>query len=367
MPAINKATASLGNRSTPFRFLMITAGSIFIAEVLVMLILLVLPRMFTLVEVFVDAFLLIIMVFPVLHIFLFRPLVSEIAERKGVEDNLQKHRDHLEELVEERTVQLKQEIAEHKEAEQAMVNLNEQLKKTNNELKDFVYIASHDLREPLRKIMSFSSLLKQSLPAKITDDDDKENLDFVIEGAERMTKMVEGLLAYSWVSTKNQSLEIVNVDEIIEQLEEFELAVLIKGKNVTINIPQPLLCIEVDRDQIRQLLLNLIANGIKYQKPGATPIITVTSIPADDGMVKIEVKDNGIGIKPQYQQTIFNMFKRLHSRSEYKGTGTGLTVCKKIVELYSGDIGVESEYGKGSTFWFTLPEAEVCSEAVLQS
>jgi len=248
-----------------------------------------------------------------------------------------------------------------------MANLNEQLKKTNDELKDFVYIASHDLREPLRKITSFSLLLKQSLSAKITDDDDKENLDFMIEGASRMTKMIEGLLAYSWVSTKNQTLETIDVNEIIDQLKEFEIAVLIEEKNVTINIPQPLHSIEADPVQIRQLLQNLIANSIEYQKPDTAPVITITSTPAGDGMVKIEVEDNGIGIKPEYQQTVFNMFKRLHSRSEYGGTGIGLSICRKIVEQYRGDIGVESEYGKGSTFWFTLPAARVSAEAVLQN
>ena len=264
-------------------------------------------------------------------------------------------------------VNLNKEVAERKQTERAMARLNKQLKKTNAELKDFVYIASHDLREPLRKITSFGLLLKQSLSAKITDADDKENLDFMIDGASRMTKMIEGLLTYAYVSTKNQILETVDVNEIIDQLKGFELAVLLDEKNATINIPQPLPFVKADPVQIRQLLQNLIANSIEYQKPDTAAVITVTGAPAEDGMVKIEVNDNGIGIKPEYRQTIFNMFKRLHSRSEHGGTGIGLSICKKIVEQYSGDIGVESEYGKGSTFWFTLPAAKVSAEAVLQS
>lgn len=260
----------------------------------------------------------------------------------------------------ESVIEYSLDITERKEAEQKLKNINQ-------ELKHFVYIASHDLREPLRKITSFGSLLKQSLAEKISDDDDKENLDFMIDGASRMTKMVEGLLTYSRVSTKQQSSEAIDVNEIINQLRELELAILLEEKHVTVNIPQALPPVEIDPVQIRQLFQNLIANGIKYQKPDVAPIITITSKSAADGMVRIEVTDNGIGIKPEYQQAVFSMFKRLHSRTEYEGTGIGLTVCKKIVEQYNGDIGVESKYGEGSTFWFTLPAARVSPTAVLQS
>jgi len=122
-------------------------------------------------------------------------------------------------------------------------------------------------------------------------------------------------------------------------------------------VPQSLPFIEVDPVQVRQLIQNLIANGIKYQEKGTIPHITITSKPASGGMVRVEVKDNGIGIKPEYQQAIFTMFKRLHTRDEYEGTGIGLAVCKKIVERHGGQIGVESEFGKGCTFWFTVQAA----------
>ncbi|HBG77867.1 MAG TPA: hypothetical protein DDW84_03310 [Phycisphaerales bacterium] len=233
-----------------------------------------------------------------------------------------------------------------------------QLAATNEELKNFVYIASHDLREPLRKISAFGSMVQKSLSGKI-DGDDAENLNFMIDGANRMTQMIEGLLAYSRVSSKANSAETVNLNDIVDQLRQLELSVLLEEKHTTIDIPQPLPEVDVDPVRIRQLLQNLIANGMKYQAKGNTPQITITSRPAADGMVRINITDNGIGIKPEFQQAIFIMFKRLHSKNEYEGTGIGLAVCKKIVERNGGQIGVESEFGKGSTFWFTLPTAGV--------
>jgi light-regulated signal transduction histidine kinase (bacteriophytochrome) len=180
----------------------------------------------------------------------------------------------------------------------------------------------------------------------------------MIDGAQRMAKMIEGLLTYSRISTQAQPHQAVDLNEIVKQLQQLELSVLLEEKHATIEIPQPLPCVEADPVQIRQLMQNLIANGVKYQKKGNMPHITITTKPAADGMVGIEVTDNGIGIAPQYLQSIFTMFRRLHSRDEYEGTGIGLTVCKKIVELHGGKIGVESQTDKGSTFWFTMPAAE---------
>jgi PAS domain S-box-containing protein len=255
-------------------------------------------------------------------------------------------------------------ITERKKAEEAMKQLNRDLESTiakveeaNDNLKKFVYVASHDLREPLRKITSFGELLKNSLDGKICEDE-TENLNYMIDGAERMSQMIEGLLSYSRVSTKGQTSQAVDLSELIEQLKGLELSVLIDEKKVTLEIPQDLPYVEADPVQIRQLLQNLIANGIKYQKKDSKPCITITSRPADDGMVRIEVADNGIGIKPEYQSEVFKMFRRLHSRNEYEGTGIGLSVCKKIVERHGGRIGVESEYGQGSVFWFAIPAAK---------
>ncbi|HBG25592.1 MAG: hypothetical protein A2Y10_04930 [Planctomycetes bacterium GWF2_41_51] len=245
-------------------------------------------------------------------------------------------------------------ITEQKQAQEEMKNLNKKLEDANQELKHFVYIASHDLREPLRKISAFGIMLEKSLNGKL-DEADTENLNFMIDGANRMTQMIEGLLAYSRVSTKTQPVELIDLNEMVRQIEHFELSVLLEERQASIEVPQTLPSIKGDPTQIRQLIQNLIANGIKYQKKGNKPHIEITSKPASDGMVKIAVSDNGIGIKPEYLSSIFGMFKRLHSRSEYEGTGIGLAVCKKIVERHGGQIGIESQPDVGSTFWFTIP------------
>jgi len=259
---------------------------------------------------------------------------------------------------------LRQSKAELEQANEQLAQTVDKLSETNQELKNFVYIASHDIREPLRKVTAFGAILEKSLKDKVSDDD-RENLHFMIDGAGRMTKMIEGLLTYSKISTQAQPHQAVDLNEIVKQLQQFELAVLLEEKQVTIEA-QSLLTVEADPVQIRQLMQNLIANGIKYQKKGNIPYITITTKPAADGMVRIEVKDNGIGIAPEYQQSIFTMFSRLHSRSEYEGTGIGLAICKKIVERHGGKVGVESEPDKGSTFWFTMPAAEKTAVAAAE-
>lgn len=242
--------------------------------------------------------------------------------------------------------QLQSEIAERKKVEEA-------LEISNGELKDFVYIASHDLREPLRKISSFGQLLQESLQGKLSDDE-RENLEFMIDGSDRMTMMIDGLLKYSRANTKEIVFEEVDLNKIVEQLKELELSVLLEETGAVIEIPQPLPKVYADPVQIEQLLQNLIANGIKYRNEEVKPVITIKAQEGSDDKVRIEVQDNGIGISSEFSEEIFKMFKRLHSRGKYEGCGIGLSVCKKIVNRHHGKIGVESEPGKGSTFWFTL-------------
>ncbi|MDD5134720.1 MAG: ATP-binding protein [Phycisphaerae bacterium] len=288
----------------------------------------------------------------------FNEMLGQIQKR---DSELFDAKEGLARKVDERTAELSKtneqmtvEIAERKQAELKQQSLNAELEEANNELKNFVYIASHDMREPLRKITSFGTMLEKSLSGKLVDDD-AENLRFMVDGATRMTKMIEGLLVYSRVSTKANPAEIVDLNEIVQQLQQLELSIVLEEKQATIEVPKPLPNVEVDPVQIRQLMQNFIANGIKYQAKGNLPRITITSKPAADGMIRVEVTDNGIGIAPENQGSVFAMFKRLHSRNEYEGTGIGLAVCKKIVERHGGKVGIESEPGKGATFWFTVP------------
>lgn len=298
----------------------------------------------------------------------FNEMLEQIQHR---DSELLDAKTGLEIKVQERTAEisstnekLKNEVAERQKAEEDMKRLNGELENSmakleeaNQEMKNFVYIASHDLREPLRKITAFGSILEKSLSNKL-DGDDAENLRFMIDGAMRMNKMIEGLLIYSRVSSKTQPPQLVDLNEIVTQLQQLELAVVLQEKHAIIEIPQPLPSIDADPVQIRQLLQNLIANGIKYQPKDRTPKIIIASKPSSDGMISVEVTDNGIGIKPEYLSSIFVMFKRLHTRNEYEGTGIGLSVCKKIVERHGGKIGVESQPDVGSTFWFTVPAAK---------
>jgi len=231
---------------------------------------------------------------------------------------------------------------------------NQDLEQSNRALQDFVYIASHDLREPLRKISSFGELLSSSLKDKLNDDE-KENLGFMVDGATRMQQMIEALLTYSRVTTRGAEFETVDLNKVMEELRSVELAVKIEETGAKIATPERLHNVNCDPAQIRQLMQNLIANGLKYQKEGVVPEITIRSSVTDNDMIRVEVTDNGIGIKQEQFKDVFVMFKRLHSRREYEGAGIGLAVCKKIVERHGGDIGVSSTYGQGATFWFTLP------------
>ncbi len=265
-------------------------------------------------------------------------LNREINERKQIQSSLQQSEQKLQKLNND------------------LADVVSKLEESNNELKNFVYIASHDLREPLRTISSFGSLLEKSIKEKL-EPDDAQSLHYIVDGAKRMSNMIEGLLSYSRISTKGHEFETVELNNIIDELKQYELNILLQETHTIINIPKPLPAIKADSLQMRQLLQNLIANGIKYQTRGNIPEITITSKPAADEMVRIEVADNGIGIAPEYHSAIFTMFKRLHNKKEYEGAGIGLAVCQKIILRHNGKIGIESQQGKGSTFWFILPAA----------
>jgi signal transduction histidine kinase len=233
---------------------------------------------------------------------------------------------------------------------------NEKLNRSNRELQDFVYIASHDLREPLRKISSFGELLRDSLQEGL-EADDKENLNFMIDGADRMTQMIEALLMYSRLNTKEVQFETIDLNEIVQQMQQLELATLLEETDGTIEIPQSLPKVKADPVQIRQLLQNIIANGIKYCHEGTSPRVVITAKHIGPDKIRVEVQDNGVGIKKELHEAIFKMFKRVHSRQKYEGAGIGLAVCRKIVDRHGSDIGVDSKEGQGSVFWFTLPAA----------
>jgi len=248
----------------------------------------------------------------------------------------------------------KKEQAEAEAMLQKAQELNRRLKQSNRELEDFAHIASHDLREPLRKVGSFGDLLKESLADKLNDDE-SENLEFMIDGSKRMQLMIDDLLAYSRITTKAKPFQSVDPNKVIGDLKNIELASILEETKGRLVIPQPLLIIKGDPSQIYQLFQNLILNGFKFYRDGAVPSVTVKSLPVQNNKIQFYIQDNGIGIDPEYHEQIFTMFKRLHSREKYEGTGIGLAICKKIIQRHDGEIGVKSKAGGGSTFWFTLP------------
>lgn len=227
---------------------------------------------------------------------------------------------------------------------------NKQLENTNEELRQFAYVASHDLKEPLRMISSYTSLIQRRYTQHL-DDSAKEFMGFITDATHRMNSLLEDLLAYSRISTHNQSKERIDMNQVLEGvLANLRLNIIQKNAQIHIDdLPE----VEVSRTQMGQLYQNLIGNALKFSN-NDMPQINISS--RKNGKMHIfSVKDNGIGISKEYQQKIFDMFSRLHTRQEYEGTGIGLATCKKIVERHGGSIWVESENGKGSTFFFTLP------------
>jgi len=259
-------------------------------------------------------------------------------------------------------------ITERKRAEeerevllQDITESNRKLEGANKELQDFAYVASHDLREPLRKISSFGTLLQDSLKGKL-DEDQQENFEFMIAGARRMQDMIDALLTYARLTTRAKPPEQVDLNKVIEDLKKLELATLLDEMRGIIHVPKPLPPVQADPSQMHQLFQNLIGNGLKFHKEGIPPEIIIRAHGVENKMIRIEVEDNGIGIDEKYHEQLFVMFKRLHPREQYEGTGIGLAVCKKIVERHGGNIGVKSTPGKGSTFWFTLPRGSYLKE-----
>ena len=243
-------------------------------------------------------------------------------------------------------------ITERKIAETKLKETMQELERSNKELESFAYVASHDLQEPLRMITSYLQLLEFRYKGKLDDDAD-EFIKYAVDSAIRMQELIDGLLAYSRIGTHGKPFELVDCTAIFNRtLDDLKMAIEESGAIIT-NDPLPI--VTADDMQIGQLYQNLIGNAIKFhgEEP---PLIHVSAMQGNNEWV-FSVDDNGIGIEPEYVDNIFTIFKRLHSTMKYPGTGIGLALSKKIVERHGGRIWVESEPGKGSTFYFTIPKS----------
>jgi chemotaxis family two-component system sensor kinase Cph1 len=233
--------------------------------------------------------------------------------------------------------------------------LEEELKRSNQELQQFAYVASHDLQEPLRTISSFTQLLERRYKEKLDPDAD-EFIEYVVEAAQRMQQMILDLLEYSRVMTTGGIFKKINTSEALNTAL-FYLKGAIEECNVKIT-HDTLPTITADQNQISKVFQNLISNAIKFRKPDEPPKIHISSKKDEEKNEYVfSVADNGIGMDPQYAERIFTIFQRLHTLEEYKGTGIGLSIVKRIIDRHGGHVWVESELGKGSTFYFTIPFA----------
>ena len=232
----------------------------------------------------------------------------------------------------------------------ALENAVAELRRSNQELEQFAYVASHDLQEPLRKIASFCNLLESRYADKL-DERGGVYLHYIVDGAMRMQALVNDLLLYSRVATRGKEFAPTDTNDVLQEaLANLEVGIAESKACITYD---PLPTVNGDAAQLVRLMQNLVGNAVKYR--GEAPPRIHVSAEEESGEWVFSVHDNGIGIDPQYAERIFVIFQRLHTREEYGGTGIGLSVCKKIVERHGGRIWVESQEGSGATFRFTLP------------
>jgi signal transduction histidine kinase len=261
----------------------------------------------------------------------------------------------LEETMQGHDSALQFALSKVNESEEKLQDYAHQLEKSNRELTEFAHIASHDLKAPLRGIMSFSQLFERRNQAKF-DDTDREYFNYIKSNAAQSARLIEDLLNYSKIDKNLGDPNPVDLNKSVF-MASMNLQNLIQEKGAEV-IYENLPIVKSHVSLMTQLFQNLIGNGIKYNKSGH-PVIEINAEKNETGEVVYSVKDNGIGIPTLHQKEVFAMFRRLHGQSEYEGTGIGLSFCTRIVETYSGRIWIESEVDMGTTFYFTLPKAKV--------
>ncbi len=275
-----------------------------------------------------------------------------VGRRKdGTEFPVEVGLNHVETEEGSYALALVSDVGERKLHEREMERVNQDLRRTNEELENFTYAASHDLQEPLRMVTNYLQLLERRAGGKL-DGDAHEFLRFALDGGRRARELVQDLLRLSRAGTQKLELSLVPAKSIVDQAQiSLRSAVEESGALITVD---ELPSVVADAGLIAQVMQNLLANAIKFRRPGILPEIRI-SARTEDGMHVLLVRDNGIGIDPAHAQRIFQMFERLHGQEEFAGTGVGLALARRIIERHGGRIWVESTPGNGSTFCFTLP------------
>jgi light-regulated signal transduction histidine kinase (bacteriophytochrome) len=266
-------------------------------------------------------------------------IVRDITERHLAQAALKKANDELEARVLERT--------------QALAEANEALARSNRELQDFAYVASHDLQEPLRKIRTFGERLDSQLKDTL-DPQSKDYLERMQNAAVRMQRLIEDLLTFSRVTTRAEPFARVSLDAILRDVLS-DLEVSIENARARIETAFTLGEVKGDATQLRQLLQNLIGNALKFRDGSRPHVVRITGERKDNERYELSVQDNGIGFEPRFSERIFGLFQRLHGRDHYEGSGVGLAICKKIAERHGGSISASGRSGEGSIFKVVLP------------
>jgi light-regulated signal transduction histidine kinase (bacteriophytochrome) len=283
------------------------------------------------------------------HIDLLKMLASQAAiaiEHARLYEEVKRARDELEERVQQRTTEL--------------VAANQELARSNAELQQFAYVASHDLQEPLRMVVSYTQLLARRYQGKLDAEAD-EFIAFAVDGAQRMQKLIRALLAYSRVGTQSKPLKPASIQAALDwALANLQMAIT---DNQAVVTHDTLPTVLADETQLGQLFQNLIDNALKFRN-SQPPAIHISAEQKDSQWL-FSIRDNGIGLEPQYVERIFVIFQRLHGPTDYPGSGIGLAICKRIVERHGGRIWVESQLGQGATFYFTLPVEEKITQELL--
>jgi signal transduction histidine kinase len=245
-----------------------------------------------------------------------------------------------------------EDVTERRLSERRLAAQRLELQRSNAALNEFAFVASHDLQEPLRKIVSFGERLGHSV-GPLLDGNPRQYLDRMLSAAVRMRTLINDLLAYSQVSTSTERFEPTDLDAIVrEVVADLETVIADAGARVDI---EPLPVIEADAAQMRRLLQNLLGNALKFRRTDVPLVIRVGATNDGDGLCTITVTDNGIGFRAEHGERIFRMFERLHPRAQYEGSGMGLAICRRVVERYGGSIAATSSAGQGTTFTITLP------------
>lgn len=280
----------------------------------------------------------------------------EITERKLIEEALRRANEELNES----NRQLQMEVAERRRTEELLELQAQELARSNQELQSFAYIASHDLQEPLRKVVAFSDRLQTKEAANLSDLG-KDYLCRMQNAAIRMGQLIEDLLVFSRVTTKAKPFQRIDLNEVVnEVLVDLEERIARLGAHIDVG---PLPVVEAEPTQMRQLFQNLLANAMKFHRENISPVIYINCRNIDKATCEIRVADNGIGMDQKYFDRIFKPFQRLHGKGVYKGTGIGLAICQKIVVRHGGTIKVDSAPRNGATFIITMPLFQLKKES----